>query len=98
MRIQTINRKLNDAQHDINYMLGELELKLVNYIQKNTLGTVMSVTCYKVQIKSEIFLSKEDVDEIQELFMLELKQYNAAFDSNKILIDVWYEFAHKKPS
>ena len=98
MRIKTMNTKINVGKQDISYVLGEFRLKLERYLMADNIDAVTHVSCYKVKIQSRKYLPDKYLDEIQEIFMLELDEYVVTYAADGTITDVWYYFNHTKPS
>lgn len=99
MRIQTMNRKINEAQHEMSYVLGEYKLKLDKYLREIDTFTYSSdVDCHNVKMRFDNIQGEEVIKEIEDNFLLELYSYNETHAPNGRLVDVEYIFTHKKPS
>ena len=93
-----MNRRINEAKYEMAYVLGEFTLKLDNYLRKKSHGGFCEVDCYKVKIKCDELLPVEVIDEVQDMFMLELDTFDVSHSASGRVVAVLYNFNHKKLS
>ena len=96
MQIKTMNKRINQTKDDMNYVFGELKLKLNHHLRKVGDSTYAFVNCYNVKIHSDCLISNDDIKAIEEKFLIELNYYDVAYSPEHEITEVWYYFDYVK--
>lgn len=93
MRIQTMNKKINQALLEMPRVEGEFSLKLCEFLKNEF---YVDVTYHRVNVNGVRYLTDDEILSIENNFLLELDSYDVDFDKNGDIKNVWYYFNHKK--
>ena len=93
MRIQTMNKKINQTVLEIAQIEGEFALKLGQFLKNEF---YVDVNYDRVVINTDRYLDDDKIEEIENEFLLELSSYEVDCDKYGKIKNIWYYFNHKK--
>ena len=97
MRLKTMNKKINQARLDMSMILTEFKIKLDTHLRgKIKYSCYTEVKCNKVVIKSDGFLTGDELEAVQYKFFLELDTFEEVYSPSSNLLYVLYNFKHTK--
>ena len=96
VRVQTINKRINTMKLDVNHVLGELELKLKTFLEKNNIDAVVDADLNHVSIMTNKQIHPDFMDVLHTEYFLEFVEVQETYGPCDTLLSVYYVFEHKK--
>ena len=96
MQIKTMNKRINQTKDEMKYVLAVFRIKLDKHLRTLPTDVYSDLDCYRVTLHANECLSTDDIEHIEEKFMLKIDYYDVEYTPAGLIISVWYYFDYDK--